>query len=257
MEPRKSLKERIASQQALFGLQLTHPNPPLAEMAGMCGYDFLMLDEEHGVFSQQDYLQTLQAISATDTLSIVRLAGHDGPAVGRYMDMGVDAIMAPGVSSAAQVQALVRSTEYPPAGTRGFGASMHRATGYGMTLADHLAAPRRGVALIAIIESTSGVANIDEILAVDGLDGVLIGPSDLSASIGRPRDFSNATYTQAVARVERATAGSSKFLGGAPHAGNSLEALLGRGYRLLLLDAEMCLIRQAMSAQVKKARAAL
>ena len=144
--PGVSLKERITSQRALLGLQVTHPNPPLAEMAAMCGYDFLMLDEEHGVFSRQDYLQTLQAISATNTLSIVRLAGHDGAAVGRYMDMGVDAIMAPGVSSAAQVQALVRAMEYPPVGTRGFGASLHRATRYGMTLAEHVAPPqRRGV----------------------------------------------------------------------------------------------------------------
>jgi 4-hydroxy-2-oxoheptanedioate aldolase len=256
MEPRKSLKERLACEP-LLGLQVTHPNPPLAEMAAMCGYDFLMLDEEHGVFSQQDYLQTLQAISATDTLSIVRLAGHDGAAVGRYMDMGVDAIMAPGVANAGQVQALVRAMQYPPAGTRGFGASLHRGTRYGLTIAEHVAAPRKGVALIAIIESTAGVANIDEILAVDGLDGVLIGPSDLSASIGRPRDFSNETYKQAIARVERAVAGSDKFLGGAPHADNQLDVLLGRGYRLLLLDADMCLIREAMSAQVKKARSAL
>src|SRR5207244_2945457 len=100
----------------------------VAEMAGMCGYDFLLLDAEHGVFSERDYLQTLQALAATEALALVRLAKHDPQALGRYLDMGVDGIVVPNVSTAEQARTLTRAMEYPPAGTRGFGAPLHRAT---------------------------------------------------------------------------------------------------------------------------------
>src|SRR6266496_3653024 len=161
MKPRRSPHERLSTQRALIGLLQTHPNPALAEIAGMCGYDFLMLDGEHGVFSEQDYLQTLQVLTSTDALAFVRLAGHDTHAIGRYLDMGVDAIVVPNVSTAEQARALVRAMEYPPAGTRGFGASAHRATRYGMDLEEHMKSPREGVCLVVMIESSVGVANVE------------------------------------------------------------------------------------------------
>jgi len=223
-------------------------------MVGMCGYDFLMLDGEHGVFSEQDYLQTLQALSSADVLAFVRLAGHNTHAIGRYLDMGVDAIVVPNVSTVEQASALVRAMEYPPAGTRGFGASAHRATRYGMDLEEHMKSPREGVCLVVMIESSVGVANVEAILAVEGVDGVFIGPSDLTANLGDARNFSQPAYVQAVAHVERAAAARGKLLGTAPHPGNPLEALLARGHHLLVLDADMSLIREAMTSQVLKAK---
>jgi 4-hydroxy-2-oxoheptanedioate aldolase len=257
MKRMTSLRERLTTERALFGLQQTHPNPPLAEMAGICGYDFLMLDAEHGVFSEQDYLQTLQALAAVNTSAFVRLAGHDAQAAGRYLDMGVDAILVPNVSTAEQAEVMARAMEYPPSGSRGFGASVHRATRYGLDLQNHLKSPREGVYLIIMIESAIGVSNVDDILAVAGVDGVFIGPSDLSASLGRLKDYTHQTYKQSLERVERATLARGKLLGTAPHAGNPTEALLARGYRLVLLDADMCLIREAMTTQVQEAKACL
>lgn len=257
MKPRHSIQGRLASQRSLFGLLQTHPNPALAEMAGMCGYDFLMLDGEHGVFSEQDYLQTLQALTATQVLALLRLPGHDIHAIGRYLDMGVDAIVVPNVSTAEEARALVRAMEYPPAGTRGFGAPAHRATRYGLDLAEHMKSPRQGASLIVLIESSLGVANVEAILAIEGVDGVFIGPSDLTAGLGAARNFSQPAYTQALTQIERAAAASGKLLGTAPHAGNPVEALLARGHQLLILDADMSLIREAMSAQIAKARSCL
>jgi 2-keto-3-deoxy-L-rhamnonate aldolase RhmA len=241
-------------------LQQTHPNPPLAEMAGICGYDFVMLDAEHGVFSEQDYLQHLQALAAADANAVVRLAGHDAQAAqaaGRYLDIGIEAILVPNVSTVEQARAMARAMEYPPRGSRGFAAPVHRATRYGMDLEAHLKSPREAVYLIIMIESATGVANIEDILAVEGVDGVFIGPSDLSASLGRPRDYSRPEYQQALERVERATCARGKLLGTAPHAGSPLEALVARGHRLILLEADMCLIREAMTSQVQKAKASL
>jgi 4-hydroxy-2-oxoheptanedioate aldolase len=254
---RQTLQERLATRRALVGLLQTHPNYALSEMAGMCGYDFVMLDCEHGVFSESEFVQALQGLDASDALGFVRLAGHETHALGRYMDMGAAAIVVPNVSTSEEAQALVRAMEYPPSGSRGVGAGAHRATRYGMDLAAHLEAPRDGVALIVMIESALGVANIEAILGVDGVDGVIVGPADLSANLGRIGDFASASFVNAMARVEQVAAAEGKLWGTAPHAGNPVETLLARGHRLLILGADMPLIRDAMCSQVAKARAHL
>jgi 4-hydroxy-2-oxoheptanedioate aldolase len=257
MRKRRSLHEWLSDHRALIGLQQTHPNLALSEMAGMCGYDFLILDGEHGVFSEADYLQALQVLAGFDIASVVRLPGHNTQTVGRYMDMGIDAIMVPNVTTAQQAAAFVRAMEYPPVGTRGSGAALHRGTRYGMDLGSHLKAPREGVCLLVMIESALGVANVEDILAVEGVDGVIIGPSDLSADLGRIKDYSQPAYAQALARIERAATERGKIVGTAPHAGSPLEALVARGHRLLIIDADMPLICGAMSAQAAAAKSCL
>jgi 4-hydroxy-2-oxoheptanedioate aldolase len=257
MKSALSLRERLAAKGALFGLQQTWPNAAFAELAGLCGFDFLMLDGEHGVFSEADYLHTLHALVATEVLSMVRLPDRNPAAIGRYLDMGVDVIIAPNVSNAQQARELVHAMEYPPKGTRGFGAPLHRGIRYGMDLAAHLDNPRGSACLLPLIESARGVANVDEILDVDGVDGAFIGPSDLSASLGALRSFSTPEYLQAFTRIEQAVLSRGKLLGTAPHAGNPLEALLARGHRIFILDADTSLMREAMTAQIKGARAVL
>lgn len=254
MKRHQSLRERLSTQRVLLGLVQTHPNPFLTEMAGICGYDFVFLDGEHGVFSETDFLQALQALAATDAIGMLRLAGHDTHALGRYLDMGADAIIVPNVSTAEQARGLVRAMHYPPVGTRGFGASQYRSTRYGMELEKHLSAPREAQHLIVIIESALGVSNAEDILAVEGVDGVFVGPSDLSADLGGIGNFSQPEYGEALSRVERAASVNGKFYGAPPHPGYPCEVLLERGHRLLILGADMSLIREAMCAQVAKVR---
>lgn len=257
MSSRRSLHERLSTRRALLGLLQTHANPTFSVMAGMCEYDFLLLDGEHGVFGESDYLLTLQAIAATDILAMVRVAGHDAHAVGRFLDIGADVIVVPNVSTAEQARASVRAMDYPPIGTRGFGASMHRATRYGMDVGAHLKAPRDGAGLLVIIESALGAANAEEILAVEGVDGAIIGPSDLSADLGCLADFTSPSFADALAMIEQAAASQGKILGTVPHPGSPTEALIARGHRLLIVGSDMGLVRDAMLAQVAQARAHL
>lgn len=257
MKRHRSLHERLSTCRALLGLLQTQPNLALSELTGMCGYDFLFLDGEHGVFSESEYMHTMQVLSAVDVLAMVRLPRLDAPALGRYLDMGADAIVVPNVSTVEQARALVRAMEYPPSGTRGFGAAAHRVTRYGIDLVAHMKDPREGAYLIVMIESALGVSNVEDIVAVDGVDGVFIGPSDLTADLGCAGEFSHPTYLQAIERIERAASSGGKLLGTAPHPGHPLEALLARGHRLLLLDADMPLICKAMFTQTEKARSYL
>lgn len=257
MKPLRTLSERLSKQKALLGLLQSNPNPALAEMAGMCGYDFLLMDGEHGVFSESDYLHGLRAAAAVDMLAFVRLAKHDLQALGRYLDVGFDAIVVPNVSTAEQARGLSRAMTYPPTGTRGFGAALHRSTRYGMDLAAHINAPRERVSLLVIIESALGAANVEDILAVEGVDGAIVGPADLTADLGFPGDFSMTAYTRALEGIERAVLARGKLLGTAPHPGRSVEVLRSLGYRLILLGADVGLVRDAMLAQVSMARSCL
>lgn len=254
MKGQQTLQERLATREVIVGLLQTHAHPAITELAGMCGYDFVLLDAEHGVFSESDFVLALQVLASTGTLGMVRLAGHDTHALGRYMDMGAAAIVVPNVSTAEEARAMVRAMQYPPTGSRGLGAAAHRGTRYGLDFAAHLSAPRGGVGLFVLIESSLGVANAADILDVEGVDGAIIGPADLSASLGRAGDYAQPAYAQALARVESAAAARNKLLGSVPHAGHSLQALQARGYRLLILGADMSLIREAMRAQILKAR---
>src|SRR5688500_12155312 len=99
MQARRSLDQRLSSQRALLGLLQSYPHPVLPELAALCGYDFVFLDGEHGVFTDMDYLQAMRAIGAADALAIVRLGDHDVQAVGRAMDLGADALVVPNVST--------------------------------------------------------------------------------------------------------------------------------------------------------------
>jgi 4-hydroxy-2-oxoheptanedioate aldolase len=257
MNARRTLQERLSTQRVLIGFLQTRPNFTLAEIVGTCAYDFLLLDGEHGVFSETDCLHTMQVLAATDALAMVRLAKHDPQALGRYLDMGAEVIVVPNVSSAEQAKTLARAMEYPPSGTRGFGASLHRATRYGMDLAAHVRAPRQGVYLLVIIESALGVANAEDILSVDGVDGVIIGPADLTADLGFAGDFSQPAYAEAIAHIEQVAAARGKIIGTAPHPGYPIEVLVSRGHRLLVLDDDVSLIRESVSARVTSARSCL
>ncbi len=250
---RASFRMKLA-EQPVFGLLQIYPNPVFAELAGLCGYDFIVIDREHGIFTDGDILATLQAVAATDMSVLVRPAGHDGQAIGRYLDMGVDGLLVPNVESAATAQALVRAMDYPPRGTRGFGAGAHRTSRYGLDVARHKADPRGEAFLAVLIESATGVAAIDEIVAVEGVDAAMIGPSDLSASLGSLGDVSVPAFGAAVSRLEAATAASGKIAGVAPPRDTPIATLIERGYRMFLLGADLALIREAMRTQLSTAK---
>jgi 4-hydroxy-2-oxoheptanedioate aldolase len=108
-----------------------------------------------------------------------------------------------------------------------------------------------------MVESPIGVGNVEDIVVVEGVDGVIIGPADLTATLGNGGDFDQPAYVEAVGCIERAVAGRGKILGTAPHPGSPPEALVARGHRLLIVGADMPLIREAMVSQVAKAKACL
>lgn len=254
MKRRQTVGEKLSSTSALFGFMQMHPSTAISELAGICGYDFIILDCEHGLFGEMDIVHSLQAIAATGMSAFVRLRGHDCQALGRYLDMGADGIIVPNVATADQAELLARAMEHPPRGTRGFAGPGHRTTRYGFDAAEHIASPRAGAFLAVLIESARGVQKAGEILAVDGVDAALIGPSDLTADLGKLGDLAQPGYAKAWSSLEQAAADQGKICGGVLHAGQSVSNLVARGNRFFIIGSDIALIREAMVAQLAAAR---
>ncbi|MEZ5655372.1 MAG: aldolase/citrate lyase family protein [Sphingobium sp.] len=258
-ERRKCFRERLSNDQALFGVMQAHPNSLITDLASVCGYDFLFLDGEHGLFGLGDYADALRALKASgeDILAMVRPPNHDPHLIGLYLDMGMDIIAVPNVTTRTEAEMLMRAMEYPPGGNRGVGAAMHRVTRYGTEAASYHSDSRNGAGLIVIIESQLGAANADEILSVDGVDGAIIGLADLSTDLGCYGDYRHPDYLSAFAEIERAATTNQKLLGTVPHGNNSIESLYDRGHRLFILASDVSLVREAMTTKLSMARDAL
>ncbi|MFD7924220.1 HpcH/HpaI aldolase/citrate lyase family protein [Streptomyces sp. NPDC059740] len=198
-----SLKARAAAGEPLRGVLVRVPAEELVEMAGVAGVDFVLLDCEHG---PSDVLELRRHITAAQVYGmpvLVRVGEQDPQLVLRALDHGAAGVVVPHVDDAATAAAAVRAAHYPPLGERGF-ATYGRAGGYGtVTAADHLAAARDTL-VVVMVESAEGCRRIPEVLAVEGVDGALVGPADLAVSMGTPGG--GAETVEAVCAVHRAVA---------------------------------------------------
>jgi 2-keto-3-deoxy-L-rhamnonate aldolase RhmA len=225
--------ERLQRDEPVFGMMQTYPDPALTELAIWCGYDFIMLDAEHGVQDETAQLNVLRTIAASHAFSLVRTRSCDKSEVARYLDFGADGVIVPNVSTALQVKRIV-------ACTRDRWTGGLRADRYG------LKRERADLALplfLVLIESPQGVENVEAILGIEGVNGALVGPGDLSVRLGRPGEFAAPEFLTAVEQVERAVRLRNKILGGKIDETTPLLTLLERGHRLIIVGRDMALVR--------------
>lgn len=180
--PTNTFKARLASGDTQIGLWLGLGDPSVAELAAGTGFDWLVIDGEHGPNGLRDVLAQLRAVGDR-TQVVVRTRDDNRAEIKQMLDIGARTLLIPMIESAAQAREAVRSVLYPPHGVRGVGAALARASGYGAT-GDYLGTADAEVCLLLQVESMAGLAALDEILAVDGVDGVFIGPADLAADMG-------------------------------------------------------------------------
>ena len=147
------------------------------------GFDFLVFDAEHSPTSVPMVHMQLAALAGCKTAAVVRIPSQDPVAVKHYLDVGADALMVPSVESAEQAREVVRFMRYPPEGIRGVGGSM-RATDYFRNASEYYSSANANVCLMAQIETPKGLANLDAIAAVDGVDVIFFGPNDFAANSG-------------------------------------------------------------------------
>jgi len=175
------------------------------------GFDWLAIDLEHSTVDLETAFALIQVVDLAGCAPLVRLSANDSVQARRVMDAGAWGVIVPSVQSAAEARQAVDAVKYPPEGTRGIG--LGRAHGYGPGFADYLKASSEGSVVIPMIEQKEGVEHVEEILQVPGVDGVFIGPYDLSASYGVVGDLSHSLVQEAMQRVVAAARTSGKAAG--------------------------------------------
>ena len=233
-----------------IGTQLRFGSAAIAELYGCAGFDFLIIDSEHAPQTPTGILAQVQGMASTPATPIVRVPRNDPDLFRVYLDMGVGGILAPFIKTAAEAEAGARACRFPPAGTRGYGPD--RASRYGFDT-NYLAEADDGILYMVIIETAEAVEAIDDIFAVDGVDAYLVGPYDLSISLGIPGQFDQAQFTDAVDRIFAAAVKAGKppatNLGTDACTPKTFEDPIDQGHRVLLVPGDEWML-QATTAKV-------
>jgi 4-hydroxy-2-oxoheptanedioate aldolase len=192
---KSSLKER-----AQIGLWLSLANAYSAEVCATASYDWLLIDGEHAPNNVQTTLQQLQAVAPYAAQPVVRAVTADVPLIKQLLDIGVQNLLVPMIDTPEQALEMVRATRYPPDGIRGVGAAVARASRWGLN-SQYLDQANDDVCLLVQAETRIALGHLDAICAVEGVDGVFIGPADLAASLGHR---GNPTHPEVQAAIDNA-----------------------------------------------------
>ncbi|HXP83169.1 MAG TPA: 4-hydroxy-2-oxoheptanedioate aldolase [Bryobacteraceae bacterium] len=205
--PKNTLKAALARGEAQIGLWLSLANAYCAELCAGAGFDFVLIDGEHAPNDVPSVLAQLQAVAAYPVQPVVRAPIGDPVIIKRLLDIGAQSLLIPLVETAEQAEMLVRAMRYPPEGIRGVGAAVARASRWSR-IPDYLNTAARELCLIVQVETQKGLEHIDSIAKVEGVDGVFIGPADLSSSLGHRGDPEHpevqAAIESAIARIRAA-----------------------------------------------------
>lgn len=193
-------KQALSGSKPLFGLWQGIPDTTVAEIGAGAGFDWVLIDAEHGPFDVRSVLAHLQAMAPYPVSVLVRPVEGSTALIKQLLDIGAQTLLVPMVDTAEQAEQIVRAAKYPPAGIRGLGTSMARAANWNRA-SDYIAKANDEICVIVQIETMAGLSNIDAIAAVDGVDAVFIGPSDLSAAMGH---LANPGHPEVVAAIEKA-----------------------------------------------------
>ena len=181
--PENILKRRLNAGEVTHGLWLGMADPYAAEMAGTAGFDWLLIDSEHAPNDLRSTLAQLAVLERSGSAPVVRLPDGDPVKIKQALDIGAQTLLIPMVDSVDQARMLVQATRYPPQGFRGVGASLARASRFA-AIPDYLTTANDQICLILQVESLKGMAALDDILMVEGVDAVFFGPADLAADMG-------------------------------------------------------------------------
>lgn len=202
-----TFKAALGAGRPQIGLWQALASPLTAEICAGAGFDWLLFDGEHGPNDVPGMLSQLQAVAAYPVHAVGRVPIGEVWLIKQYLDIGFRTLLVPLVESAAQAAQLVRACRYPPAGIRGVGAGLVRASAFNRT-SDYLARADDEICLLVQVETRAGLAALDDIVATEGVDGVFVGPADLAAALGHRGEPGapavRAAIEDAIARIRAA-----------------------------------------------------
>src|SRR3954449_3492208 len=252
--PETPMKARLAAGETLFGSFLTLGSPLAAEAMGLAGFDWLLVDLEHGGGHEAQLLNQVLGAGSAGVHALARVESDARARAARTLDLGVEGVMCPQVNSVAAAEAWARALHYGPAGDRGV-ALFHRAARFG-TDPDALQRAAERTLGIAQIESPDAVEAVEGIAAVDGIDVLFVGPSDLSYSMGIFREFDHPEFRSAIERVVAAAAAAGKAAGIFLTSVDQVPAALTDGFRMIAIGSDGGFMMRAATEAVAALRTA-
>ena len=238
-----TLKQKLIARERVIGWIQVTASADVTEVLAGAGFDFVMIDHEHGLGGLSELISQLRALKGTGTAALVRVPSHDASYARRLLDAGVLNILFPGVESAEAARAAVHACRYPPHGSRGAGGSL-RATDYDRDFGYYERA--MDDTLVGIqVESARGIAALDEILAVEGIDLIVIGPRDVSASIGKLNRFDDEEVKALCATAEQRIRSSRVAFGSVIYPGLTAREMFERGHQLILAGSDVAFLTRS------------
>ena len=231
-------KEKLKNGQTVLGCFVRYPNAALVEVLGYCGWDFICFDGEHGSIEPADCEQMTRAAELQGVTPIVRVPVNQQHVILRFLDTGAHGLHVPMVNSAADAEAVVQSVKYQPRGSRGLAGVRASDYGQGIPFIEYVAVANTETLISIHIETEAAVDHLPEIVKVDGLDVIFIGPTDLSNSLGVPGQQQHPKVQATMQRIIDAVAPSGLALGiMVPHA-EAAQLWRDRGARYIAVNLE-------------------
>lgn len=241
-------RKRLRDGETLVGAMVTLPTPATAEILAESGFDWLFIDAEHGPLDPADIIGILQAVGDR-VACIVRVPTCDEGWIKRVLDLGADGVIVPQTNTPEMVADVVRHARYAPTGTRGVGLA--RAHGYGFRFEDYVTSANDTVSVIVQAEHKLAVENIEAIAAVDGVDAVLLGPYDLSASFGKMGQIHDSEVTAAITRVIEVCQAASIPIGSFGVSADAVKGYADQGCTLLCAGVDVLFLGGAARTMAK------
>ncbi len=236
------LKKKLRSREPVFAAWTSLYHPSITEIFGNSGVDFIGIDIEHSTISQEQSQRIIAASQAAGSLCLPRVASHNMEKIKRLLDSGADGIIVPMVNNVQEARDIQSWCKYPPQGKRSFGIS--RGQGYGFDFESYTKNWNSTSSLIVQIESVTGVENIEDILRVEGIDGAMVGPYDLSGSLNIPGKLDHPKVREATKRVIDACRNAGKACGTQliePDA-KTIKLALSQGFTFIVLSSDVFLL---------------
>lgn len=246
MQPNLVKQKLLAGQRSIGTMIFEFATPGIARIAAQAGAEFAVLDMEHTGWSIETIKMLIATSRAASLAPFVRVPAVEYHFIARVLDMGAMGIMCPMVESAEQARRLVASAKYPPQGRRGAAFGIAHDDYSGGSLLDKIASANRESLLIAQIETSAGVENVEAIAAVEGIDVLWIGQYDLSLSLGAPGQFETPQFTGATDRVLSACQKHGKTAGIMPTDVANGRLVLDQGFRIVAYSGDLWIYQSAL-----------
>lgn len=245
-----SFAERLRKGERLIGTLVSLPSPEITEILAECGFDWLFIDAEHGAFNPQQAQSMLQA--AGQCPCVIRVPAGDDIWIKKALDIGAAGIIAPQVHTAEQAEQIVNYCKYSPDGSRGVGIG--RAHKYGIRFEEYIETANKNTAVILQAESRQAIENIESITDINGIDAILIGPYDLSASLGKIGKVTDPVVRKAIKKVSAACQAKGIRLGIFGINAAAVRPYIDNGFTLITAGVDSLFIIKAATETLTEAR---